>query len=101
MNNCSSAIHCHPLCVGQYCIAGNFCEVQIFAIFATHDQNAKIRTAKISTPELLREKLDSWKFSHMRFVHYSLARSDDGAALLFQTSRRSPTVSHRRFFGLC
>ena len=28
-----------------YCIAGNFHEVQI-VIFATHDQNAKIRTAK-------------------------------------------------------
>ena len=27
---------------------GNFHEVQIFAIFATHDQNTKIRTAKIS-----------------------------------------------------
>ena len=30
----------------MYCIAGNFREVQIFAIFATHDQNVKIRTAK-------------------------------------------------------
>ena len=56
----------------KYRIAGNFREVQIFAVFATHDQNAKI-----STPELLREKLDSWKFSHVRFVRYSLARSDD------------------------
>ena len=27
-------------------IARNFREVQIFAIFATHDQNAKIRTVK-------------------------------------------------------
>ena len=29
-----------------YHIAGNFREVQIFAIFVTHDQNAKIRTMK-------------------------------------------------------
>ena len=32
--------------VRKYRIAGNFREVQIFAIFATHDKNAKIRTAK-------------------------------------------------------
>ena len=29
-----------------YRIAGNVREVQIFAIFVTHDKNAKIRTAK-------------------------------------------------------
>ena len=29
-----------------YRIAGNFHEVKIFAIFVTHDQNAKIRTMK-------------------------------------------------------
>ena len=29
-----------------YRIAGNFHKVQIFAIFATHDENAKIRTMK-------------------------------------------------------
>ena len=28
----------------SYYIAGNFCKVQIFTIFATHDQNVKIRT---------------------------------------------------------
>jgi len=33
--------------VMKYRIAGNFCEVQIFAIFATHDRNAKIKAAKI------------------------------------------------------
>ena len=30
-----------------YCIAGNFCEVQIFAIFATHDQDVKMRTRTV------------------------------------------------------
>ena len=30
----------------EYCIVGNFREVQIFTIFATHNQNVKIRTAK-------------------------------------------------------
>ena len=30
----------------KFHIAGNFCEVQIFMIFVTHEQNAKIRTAK-------------------------------------------------------
>ena len=41
------------------------------------------------------EYLDSWNFSHVRFVRYSLARSDNGTASLFQTSRRCPAVSHR------
>ena len=40
-----------------YRIAGNFREVQIFAIFATHDQNAKIRTAKY----------EPGKFEHVNF----------------------------------
>ena len=34
-------------CVRHYRIAGNFCEVQIFVIFATHDRNVKIKTVKI------------------------------------------------------
>ena len=41
----------------RYRIAGNFREVQIFAIFATHDQNAKIRTAKY----------EPGKFEHVNF----------------------------------
>ena len=36
----------------KYCIAGNFHKVQIFAIFVTHDQNAKIRTAKYETVKI-------------------------------------------------
>ena len=40
---CIMTYSCAPV---SYRIAGNFREVQIFAIFATHDQNAKIRTAK-------------------------------------------------------
>ena len=35
-----------------YRIAGNFREVQIFAIFATHDQNANIKTAKYETAKI-------------------------------------------------
>ena len=38
---------CMGMCREGYCIAGNFREVKIFAIFATHNQNTKIRTAKI------------------------------------------------------
>ena len=45
------------MCVCMYRIAGNFREVQIFAIFATHDQNAKIRTAKY----------EPGKFEHVNF----------------------------------
>ena len=67
-----------------YHIAGNFREVQIFAIFAifaTHDQNAKIGTAKYELRkferELLHAHLDSWKFSHVRFVRYSVASIAD------------------------
>ena len=41
----------------HYRIAGNFRKVQIFAIFATHDQNAKIRTAKY----------EPGKFEHVNF----------------------------------
>ena len=37
---------------GIYRIAGNFREVQIFAIFATNDQNAKIRTVKYKTAKI-------------------------------------------------
>ena len=55
-----------------YRIAGNFREVQIFAIFATHDQNAKIRTVKYEPRkfehELLRELLNLWKLLHVHFV---------------------------------
>ena len=36
----------------KYRIAGNFREVQIFAIFATHDQNTKIRIVKYETANL-------------------------------------------------
>ena len=39
---------CWPI----YRIAGNFREVHIFAIFTTHDQNAKIRTAKYETAKI-------------------------------------------------
>ena len=44
----------HTLIVMNSCyrIAGNFREVQNFAIFATHDQNAKIRTAKYETAKI-------------------------------------------------
>ena len=35
-----------------YHIAGNFRKVQIFVIFATNDQNAKIRTAKYETAKI-------------------------------------------------
>ena len=35
-----------------YHIAGNVLEVQIFAIFATNDQNTKIRTAKYETTKI-------------------------------------------------
>ena len=35
-----------------YHIVGNFREVQIFAIFATQDQNAKIRTAKYESAKI-------------------------------------------------
>ena len=41
------------------------------------------------------------KFSHVHFVRYSLARSDDGTASLFQMGRGRPTVSHGRSFVLC
>ena len=50
-----------------YYIAGNFREVQIFAIFATHDQNAKIKTAKIKQLKFCTRE----KFSNVRFVHQS------------------------------
>ena len=61
-------IKCHK----DYRIAGNFRQVQIFAIFATHDQNAKIKTAKYE------------KFEHVKLEIFtscvlctSLARSDN------------------------
>ena len=37
---------------GAYRIARNFREVQIFAIFATHDRNTKTKTAKILTAKI-------------------------------------------------
>ena len=43
--------------VMTYRIAGNFREVQIFTIFTTHDQNAKIRTVKYKPR----------KFEHVNF----------------------------------
>ena len=57
-----------------YHIAGNFREVQIFAIFATHDQNAKIRTAKYETAKIwTRELLEIFTPC---VLCASLARSD-------------------------
>ena len=41
----------------SYRIAGNFREVHIFAIFATHGQNAKIRTAKYKTVKIWTREL--------------------------------------------
>ena len=41
------ATHLVAMVLLIYRIAGNFREVQIFAIFVTHDQNANIKTAKI------------------------------------------------------
>ena len=79
-----------------YHIAGNFREVQIFTIFMTHDQNAKIRTMKIWTRELF-----------IPYVLYaSLARSDVltsdyGTIALFQTDIQRPTLSHGTYFVLC
>ena len=52
----------------MYHIVGNFREVQIFAIFATHDQNAKIRTAKYETTKILTHELLEI-FYPVRFVH--------------------------------
>jgi len=43
----SQGLEVPTIAIIVYRIAGNFREVQIFAIFATHDKNAKIRTAKI------------------------------------------------------
>ena len=57
-----------------YRIAGNFREVQIFAIFATHDQNAKIRTSKYETAKIwTRELLEIFTPC---VLCASLARSD-------------------------
>ena len=83
----------------NYCIAGtfmksDFCDPRP----ECENKNRKIRTAKTCELllELLREHLNSWKF----VVCTSLAQSDDGAVLLFQTCRRHPTLSHRRSFVL-
>ena len=38
--------HSQANCRNMYCIAGNFCWVQIFAIFADRPASAKIKTAK-------------------------------------------------------
>ena len=83
-----------------YRIAGNFCEVQIFAIFATHNQNAKIRTAKYETAKF--EHVNLWKFLPRAFcVLVSLdLTSDDGTIALFQTGRRRPTLSNGTYFVL-
>ena len=84
-----------------YRIAGNFHEVQIFTIFATHDQNAKIRTAKYEPRKC--EHVNFWKFLPRAF--YALVSlnltSDDGTIALFQTGRRRPTLSHGISFVLC
>ena len=85
------------MCVGRYRIAGNFREVQIFAIFATHDQNAKIRTAKILTRALFGNFLPH---AFCALVSLDLT-SDDGTIALFQTGRRRPTLSHGSSFVLC
>ena len=78
----------------RYRIAGNFHEVQIFAIFATHDQNAKIRTAKYEPRKF--ERVNFWKFLPRAFcVLFSLNLTfDDGSIALFQTGRRRLTLSH-------
>ena len=49
---CVAFIDCSTNRPFIYRIAGNFREVQIFAIFATYDQNAKIRTAKYETAKI-------------------------------------------------
>ena len=71
-----------------YRIVGNFREVQIFAIFTTHDQNAKIRTAKYTKPRKF-EHVNFWKFLPHAFCALVLLdlTSDDGTIALFQTDR--------------
>ena len=49
-----------------YRIARNFREVQLFVIFATHDQNAKIRTTKYETAKF--EHVNFWKVLPVCFV---------------------------------
>ena len=41
-----------PLVTILHTYRGNFYEVQIFVIFATHDQNGKIRTSKYETVKI-------------------------------------------------
>ena len=75
-------IDCHE-CKNCYRIVGNFREVQFFAIFLTHDQNAKIRTAKYQTAKIWTRGL--WKFLPRAFcalVSLNLT-SDDGTIALF------------------
>ena len=69
----------------QYRIVGNFREVKIFAIFVTHNQNAKIRTTKYENRENLNTNF--WKFLPCAFcalVSLNLT-SDNGTTALFQT----------------
>ena len=52
----------------KFYIAGNFCEVQIFMIFATHEQNAKIRTAKYEPRQFEHENFWTGGNFHVSFV---------------------------------
>ena len=93
-NWCTQHDSPRPICH----IAGNFCEVQIFAIFATHDQNAEPRNTKLRKFE----HVNFWKFLSRAFSALVLLdlTSDDGTIALFQTDRQRPTLSHGTSFVL-
>ena len=94
----TSNIACCSLKSLSYRIAGNFCEVQIFAIFATHDQNAEPRNTKLRKFE----HVNFWKFLSRAFSALVLLdlMSDDGTIALFQTDGQRPTLSHGTSFVL-
>ena len=75
--------------------SGKFLWGPNFRDFMTHDRNAKIKTAKIWTPELM--------YSSNIFTHAFCAPVlllDNGTVSLFETSRRQPTLSHGTSFVL-
>ena len=86
-------------CPQIYHLVKKFHEIQIFAIFATHDQNTKIINHKNLTHEFC---VNFWTHGnfHTCVLCTSLAHSDDDTVPLFQTSRRRPILSHRTSFVL-
>ena len=84
--------------VDNYCIAGNFRNVQIFA---THNQNAKIRIAKYKTAKIWTREL--LKIFTPCNLCTSLARSDVWRWHYSAISNRQTTsyLSHGTSFVLC